>query len=167
MLGTAVEDAGAKCRRVVGGEEGADRFFEKTDLSQTREANHGLELPPSEWEKLPWPVRALSTLTDPRFSVRDQSYRSHLQTTPQSSARLTRDQNSHCSHACQPTPTPSIMAHWVPEVEYLSTGANRHGAVADWSGDGVLAFGADTNVALWTPEVSEDDDPCRLRQGAC
>lgn len=46
------------------------------------------------------------------------------------------------------------MTSWVPEVEYLSTGANRHGAVADWSPDGVLAFGADANVALWKPEVS-------------
>lgn len=54
------------------------------------------------------------------------------------------------------------MATWVPEVEYLSTGANRHGAVADWSVDGVLAFGADTNVALWKPEVS--GHPCHIRK---
>lgn len=45
-------------------------------------------------------------------------------------------------------------------MEYLSTGANRHGAVADWSPDGVLAFGADANVALWKPEVSLP--PCRI-----
>ena len=56
------------------------------------------------------------------------------------------------------------MTHWVPEVEYLSTGANRHGAAADWSADGVLAFGADTNVALWKPEVGEH--PCWMRQEA-
>lgn len=55
------------------------------------------------------------------------------------------------------------MAHWVPEVEYLSTGANRHGAAADWSPDGVLAFGADANVALWRPEVRES--PCERRAG--
>lgn len=40
-------------------------------------------------------------------------------------------------------------------MEYLSTGANRHGAAADWSLDGVLAFGADANVALWKPKVRE------------
>ena len=38
-------------------------------------------------------------------------------------------------------------------VEYLSTGANRQTAVADWSVSGVLAFGADDNVALWRPKV--------------
>ena len=63
------------------------------------------------------------------------------------------------SHDCELTPPSSKMANWVPEVEYLSTGANRHGAVADWSVDGILAFGADTNVALWKPEVSEQPLP--------
>lgn len=38
-------------------------------------------------------------------------------------------------------------------VDYLSTGANRQTAVADWSVSGVLAFGADSNVALWQPKV--------------
>jgi elongator complex protein 2 len=38
-------------------------------------------------------------------------------------------------------------------VDYLSTGANRQTAVADWSTSGVLAFGADNNVALWRPKV--------------
>jgi hypothetical protein len=43
-------------------------------------------------------------------------------------------------------------------VEYLSAGANRQTAVADWSKGGVLAFGADTNVALWRPSgVSPPD----------
>ncbi|KAK8147676.1 hypothetical protein G3M48_001194 [Beauveria asiatica] len=37
-------------------------------------------------------------------------------------------------------------------VEYLSAGANRQTAVADWSRGGLLAFGADTNVAFWAPE---------------
>ncbi|KAI2643517.1 WD40-repeat-containing domain protein [Xylaria nigripes] len=37
------------------------------------------------------------------------------------------------------------------EIEYLSVGANRHTAVADWSQDGLVAFGADTNIALWRP----------------
>lgn len=38
-------------------------------------------------------------------------------------------------------------------VEYLSAGANRQTAVADWGRGGLLAFGADSNVALWAPEV--------------
>ncbi|KAF4120517.1 elongator complex protein 2 [Geosmithia morbida] len=36
-------------------------------------------------------------------------------------------------------------------TEYLSTGANRQTAVADWHRDGLVAFGADSNVALWEP----------------
>lgn len=39
------------------------------------------------------------------------------------------------------------------DVRYLSVGANRHTAVADWSEDGIVAFGADCNVALWRPNV--------------
>lgn len=39
------------------------------------------------------------------------------------------------------------------EVKYLSIGANRQTAVADWSTDGVVAFGANTNIALWRPDV--------------
>lgn len=39
-------------------------------------------------------------------------------------------------------------------VEYLAAGANRQTAVADWSRSGLLAFGADVNVALWQPDVS-------------
>ncbi|PFH56141.1 hypothetical protein XA68_17010 [Ophiocordyceps unilateralis] len=38
-------------------------------------------------------------------------------------------------------------------IEYLSIGANRHAAVADWSRRGLLAFGADVNVALWRPNL--------------
>jgi hypothetical protein len=38
-------------------------------------------------------------------------------------------------------------------TEYLATGANRHPSVADWDESGVLAFGADRNVALWRPQV--------------
>ncbi|KAJ6782594.1 hypothetical protein PWT90_08444 [Aphanocladium album] len=37
-------------------------------------------------------------------------------------------------------------------VEYLSAGANRQTAVADWSRGGLLAFGADNNVAFWAPK---------------
>jgi elongator complex protein 2 len=39
-------------------------------------------------------------------------------------------------------------------IEYLSSGANRQTAVADWSQCGILAFGADINIALWRPLVS-------------
>ncbi|KAM0287410.1 hypothetical protein ACHAQH_000360 [Verticillium albo-atrum] len=39
-------------------------------------------------------------------------------------------------------------------AEYLSTGANRHTAVADWSQSGLLAFGANSNICLWTPSSS-------------
>ncbi|KAL5615627.1 hypothetical protein BROUX41_005665 [Berkeleyomyces rouxiae] len=43
------------------------------------------------------------------------------------------------------------MASFQAMTEYISTGANRHTAVADWSPDGTLAFGADVNIALWEP----------------
>ncbi|KAL1980852.1 hypothetical protein VTN96DRAFT_3387 [Rasamsonia emersonii] len=37
-------------------------------------------------------------------------------------------------------------------TEYISVGGNRHPAAADWDRQsGVLAFGADNNVALWVP----------------
>lgn len=38
-------------------------------------------------------------------------------------------------------------------TRYLSTGANRYAAAADWGEDGLVAFGADTNVCLWNPSV--------------
>ncbi|KAL2162650.1 hypothetical protein VTH06DRAFT_6486 [Thermothelomyces fergusii] len=34
---------------------------------------------------------------------------------------------------------------------YLSAGANRYPGAADWSGNGLVAFGSDTNVCLWDP----------------
>ena len=38
--------------------------------------------------------------------------------------------------------------------DYISVGGNRHPAAADWDvQSGVLAFGADNNVALWDPKV--------------
>lgn len=44
------------------------------------------------------------------------------------------------------------------DTRYLSAGANRYSAVADWgeygNDDGLVAFGADTNVCLWNPAVS-------------
>ncbi|KAK3944142.1 Elongator complex protein 2 [Diplogelasinospora grovesii] len=39
----------------------------------------------------------------------------------------------------------------VAESRYLSVGANRYAAAADWGDDGLVAFGADTNVGLWNP----------------
>jgi hypothetical protein len=36
---------------------------------------------------------------------------------------------------------------------FLAAGANRHPSAADWDESGVLAFGADRNVALWRPQV--------------
>ena len=38
-------------------------------------------------------------------------------------------------------------------AEYLAAGANRHPAAADWDENGILAFGADRNIALWRPQV--------------
>ena len=38
-------------------------------------------------------------------------------------------------------------------AEYLAAGANRHPSAADWDISGLLAFGADRNVALWRPQV--------------
>lgn len=40
-------------------------------------------------------------------------------------------------------------------TEYISVGGNRHPGAADWDVEsGVLAYGADNNVALWEPLVS-------------
>ncbi|KAI9040896.1 Elongator subunit ELP2 [Aspergillus affinis] len=40
-------------------------------------------------------------------------------------------------------------------TDYISVGGNRHPAAADWDVQtGVLAFGADNNVALWDPRES-------------
>jgi elongator complex protein 2 len=39
-------------------------------------------------------------------------------------------------------------------IDYISVGGNRHPGAADWDvQSGVLAFGADNNVALWNPLV--------------
>lgn len=51
-------------------------------------------------------------------------------------------------------------------TDYISVGGNRHPGAADWDvQSGVLAFGADINVALWEPlvwyiEFSEFLDLC-------
>jgi elongator complex protein 2 len=40
------------------------------------------------------------------------------------------------------------------KLDYISVGGNRHPAAADWDlQSGVLAFGADNNIALWNPLV--------------
>ncbi|KOS18639.1 Elongator complex protein 2 [Escovopsis weberi] len=50
-------------------------------------------------------------------------------------------------------------------VDYLSTGANRQTAVADWSRAGLLAFGADCNIALWHPANAQSRGVSRLLSG--
>ena len=40
------------------------------------------------------------------------------------------------------------------QSSYIAAGANNHPSAADWNPDtGLLAFGADQNVALWEPVV--------------
>ncbi|KAL2127295.1 hypothetical protein VTI74DRAFT_10952 [Chaetomium olivicolor] len=46
------------------------------------------------------------------------------------------------------------MAELVVESRYLSAGANRYAAAADWGDNGLVAFGSDTNVCLWDPADS-------------
>lgn len=44
------------------------------------------------------------------------------------------------------------MVDWNPE--YLAAGGNRHPSAADWDlASGLLAFGADRNIAIWSPLV--------------
>ena len=47
------------------------------------------------------------------------------------------------------------MAEAVVKVDYLSTGTNRFSLVADWDDAGQVAFGANHNVCLWDPTVSQ------------
>ena len=47
------------------------------------------------------------------------------------------------------------MAEAIVESRYLSAGANRYAAAADWSDDGLVAFGSDSNVCLWDPKVCD------------
>jgi hypothetical protein len=48
-----------------------------------------------------------------------------------------------------------MMAEATVDAVYLSAGGNRYTAVADWADDGCVAFGADNNVCLWHPTVSD------------
>ncbi|KAK0626870.1 WD40-repeat-containing domain protein [Immersiella caudata] len=41
------------------------------------------------------------------------------------------------------------------DTRYLSAGANRYAAAADWGANGLVAFGADCNVCLWNPRDSK------------
>ncbi|KAF5713185.1 elongator complex 2 [Fusarium mundagurra] len=50
-------------------------------------------------------------------------------------------------------------------IEYLSSGANRQTAVADWSQCGILAFGADINIALWRPLSESPKGVTKLLKG--
>ena len=44
------------------------------------------------------------------------------------------------------------MVDW--NTEYLAAGGNRHPSAADWDpASGLLAFGADRNIATWSPLV--------------
>lgn len=44
-------------------------------------------------------------------------------------------------------------------AEYVVAGANRHPAAADWHGK-VLAYGADRNIAIWSPQVCHFTSSC-------
>lgn len=51
--------------------------------------------------------------------------------------------------------TLSLMV-WSASIGYLHAGGNRQSAAADWDAEsGVLAFGTDQNVALWSPLADE------------
>lgn len=42
----------------------------------------------------------------------------------------------------------------VVETRYIAAGGNRHPAAADWDPvSGLIAFGADRNIAIWKPSV--------------
>ncbi|KAK0754582.1 WD domain-containing protein [Schizothecium vesticola] len=43
------------------------------------------------------------------------------------------------------------MAEAVVISRYLSAGANRYSAAADWGDEGTVAFGSDSNVCFWNP----------------
>lgn len=40
------------------------------------------------------------------------------------------------------------------KTDYIAVGGNRHPSAADWDRlSGLVAYGADTNIALWDPLV--------------
>ncbi|KAH8683006.1 WD40-repeat-containing domain protein [Tricladium varicosporioides] len=50
-------------------------------------------------------------------------------------------------------------------AEYHATGANRHPSAADWDESGILAFGADRNVALWRPQTEDSKGVFQILHG--
>ncbi len=44
-------------------------------------------------------------------------------------------------------------------AEYVAAGGNRHPSASDWDINGLLAFGADRNIALWRPQVGGSLNP--------
>ncbi|KAG9246124.1 quinon protein alcohol dehydrogenase-like superfamily [Calycina marina] len=42
------------------------------------------------------------------------------------------------------------------QADYLAAGGNRHPAASDWNSSGVLAFGAERNIALWKPQSKSE-----------
>ena len=40
-------------------------------------------------------------------------------------------------------------------IDFISVGGNKHPSSADWDhgGSGILAFGAQSSIALWRPQV--------------
>ncbi|KIW75728.1 hypothetical protein Z517_10471 [Fonsecaea pedrosoi CBS 271.37] len=58
------------------------------------------------------------------------------------------------------------MSHPLIQDEYLSAGGNRHSAAADWSPrSGILAFGADQNVGVWSPQNDSGHGMAALLSG--
>ncbi|KAK0652242.1 RNA polymerase II elongator-like protein [Cercophora newfieldiana] len=51
------------------------------------------------------------------------------------------------------------------DTRYLSAGANRYAAAADWGEDGLVAFGADSNVCLWNPREDANKGIARILNG--
>ncbi len=42
------------------------------------------------------------------------------------------------------------------QADYIAAGGNRHPSAADWDAEsGLLAYGTDRNIALWSPLVLE------------
>ncbi|KAL2855526.1 6-phosphofructo-2-kinase-domain-containing protein [Aspergillus pseudoustus] len=70
--------------------------------------------------------------------------------TPQAGTRTPREPERISQ---QHSSTPRLACFMVSiTTEYISVGGNRHPAAADWDVQtGILAYGADNNVALWDP----------------
>ena len=51
------------------------------------------------------------------------------------------------------------------QTEYIGAGANKSTSAADWSSSGQIAYGADQNVALWTPSDDRSRGVSALLRG--